>query len=131
MSFTSIDEGGSGGTIPSEVTEGTIYYIVSPTAGASFKVSATEGGGAIDFTSTYSGLGMNVAISDLDQATNEANSWDDILGSGDNTFHHARAAMYMGLAAGSSDVTSQMMADINTFANGNAVKAAWDFDEVS
>ena len=39
-----------GGTIPGGLTEGTIYYVIN-SATDTFKVSATQGGGAIDITS--------------------------------------------------------------------------------
>lgn len=41
---------GAGGTLPSGVTAGTIYYVVSA-SGATFELSATSGGSAINNTS--------------------------------------------------------------------------------
>jgi hypothetical protein len=41
--------------LPTGVSEGTIYYVVNA-SGASFQISATEGGGAVNMTSTGDGL---------------------------------------------------------------------------
>lgn len=46
---------GAGGTLPTGVTAGTIYYVVSA-SGATFEVSATSGGSAITTSSVGSGI---------------------------------------------------------------------------
>lgn len=46
---------GAGGTIPTGFTAGTVYYVVSA-SGATFQLSATSGGSAINSSSTGSGI---------------------------------------------------------------------------
>lgn len=52
---------GAGGTTPAGLTAGTVYYVVSA-SGATFKVSATSGGTAIDITADGSGLVQAVTV---------------------------------------------------------------------
>lgn len=46
---------GAGGTLPTGFTAGTVYYVVSA-SGATFQLSATSGGTAINSSSTGSGI---------------------------------------------------------------------------
>ena len=55
----------AGGSIPTGLTVGTIYYVVSP-SGDTFSVSATKGGSAINTSSTGSNLVLHLVSSQLD-----------------------------------------------------------------
>jgi len=52
---------GAGGTLPTGVTAGTIYYVVSA-SGATFELSATSGGSAINTSSTGSGIVQSLTL---------------------------------------------------------------------
>ena len=52
---------GAGGALPSGVTAGTIYYVVSA-AGATFELAATLGGGGINLSAAGSGIVQAVTL---------------------------------------------------------------------
>jgi hypothetical protein len=57
------------GTLPTGVTEGTLYWVVS-TSGDTFSVSATEGGSAVDLTAAGSGAVQRAVVETFaDQGT--------------------------------------------------------------
>lgn len=50
---------GAGATLPTGITAGTVYYIVS-TSGSTFELSATSGGSAINLSAAGAGLVMSI-----------------------------------------------------------------------